>query len=106
MESKSHALVTSVYAQKILKDAIELWGVDSQFGMLQEECAELIAAVNKIRRKRSSEIVISEIADVLIMCTQAINIFGDEKVLESIRYKLDRLEKKIESYKARQASGN
>ena len=51
--------------------AIELWGLASQFEMLQEECAELIVAVNHLKRDRISlTTVAEEIVDVEMMLAE------------------------------------
>ena len=45
--------------------ALSKWGLDAQLDMLQEEAAELIMAVNKLRRSnyRKKSFVAEEIAD-------------------------------------------
>ena len=57
-----------------------------------EECAELIKALLKARRRSGSiEDIIDEIADVTIMCEQLKIMFGCEKeVAERIDYKINR----------------
>jgi len=52
--------------------AIAKWGRTSQIDMLQEECAELIVAINKYKRNNvgTIEAVLEEIADVEIMIDQ------------------------------------
>lgn len=52
--------------------AIAKWGRTSQIDMLQEECAELIVAINKYKRNHNGtiEAVLEEIADVEIMIDQ------------------------------------
>lgn len=65
------------------KKAIELWGIESQLGMLQEECAEAIQAVNKLRRINFGQplrvsmlpdeaigVLMEEVADVMLVCKQ------------------------------------
>lgn len=86
---------------EILNGAIDSFGVGSQIDMAIEECAELINALEKYRRGRIgiSEVV-TEIADVQIMCAQLELIFGGgSKVVEMERQrKMDRLRNRIESY--------
>jgi NTP pyrophosphatase (non-canonical NTP hydrolase) len=62
-------------SKKLYKEAIEKWGLSLQFGMLIEECAELIQAVNKVLRKGDSDVdtwhnLAEEMADVEIMIEQ------------------------------------
>jgi len=57
--------------------AIELWGEDLQFGMLSEECGELLTAVNQWRRSRVNKaVVVEEMADVIIMIHQIMVTIG------------------------------
>lgn len=59
-------------AQKI-KTIADHYGYEDQSRMLQEECAELIQAVNKLARKPTRETIkglMEEIADVKIMLAQ------------------------------------
>ena len=90
--------------EETLKQAIDLWGIDSQFRMLQEECAELIVATSHLLRNRStSEMinVIEEIADVLIMIQQVVLHFdhhyfdGETMIHEYISQKMLRLKERI-----------
>jgi len=58
--------------------ALSRWGTESQWRMLQEECAELIAAINQMERCRVPiEDVAEELADVEIMLGQARLMVGD-----------------------------
>ena len=82
------------------KRAIELWGLDLQFGMLSEECGELLTAVNQYRRGRKSEIdVLEEMADVTIMIRQvmvAMEMKGGKESLDiMIKSKLHKMGKLI-----------
>lgn len=53
------------------------YGLDPQLDMLQEECAELIQAVNKYKRTRTTAIV-EEMADVYIMLYQITYLLNKE----------------------------
>lgn len=57
----------------ICRRAVDLWGAASQLRQLQEECGELVAAVNQADRGRDGAIgqLIEEVADVEIMIAQA-----------------------------------
>lgn len=56
----------------VIKDAVDRWGYAAQLGVLQEECAELIAAVSHIRRGREGAMreLIEELVDAHIMIHQ------------------------------------
>lgn len=84
---------------------IEKWGEGSQIDMIVEECAELIQAINKHKRKPNENNLImlaGEIADVEIMLEQAKLIYKISYEVETIKKnKLVRLEErlnKIEEY--------
>ena len=86
--------------EAIYERCVALWGRKAQWGMVQEECAELIVAVNKWdRNKIDANAVFEEIADVLIMCEQAACMMGKQpawdEVLRIKREKLKRLENSI-----------
>lgn len=73
----------------------EHYGKEPQLGVAQEECAELIQAISKIRRKgetvKALNNLIEEIADVNIMCTQLEELFGVRaSVALRMHQKLDR----------------
>ena len=56
------------------------YGKEPQMGVAQEECAELIQAISKVRRKGETvetlDNLVEEIADVSIMCAQLEELFG------------------------------
>lgn len=82
-----------------IKLAVEKFGKQSQIDMAIEECSELINALCKLRRERVGPIdVITEIADVQIMCAQLAYIFGEQSVEEERMRKIERLKRRIESY--------
>ena len=71
------------------------YGKEPQMGIAQEECAELIQAISKIRRKgenmKDRANLIEEIADVRIMCAQLEELFGVRaSVAWRMHQKLDR----------------
>ena len=57
----------------------DYYGKEPQLGMAQEECAELIQAISKVRRKGETKDAIDhlaeEIADVRIMCAQLMHLY-------------------------------
>ena len=89
----------------ILEKAIKHYGAKNQMGVACEESAELIQAISKcLRYKDDIEArnnLVEEIADVLIMIDQLkiiVNI-KDYEIECYRRYKLDRLERRIENEK-------
>lgn len=78
----------------------EHYGREAQMGVAQEECAELIQAISKVRRKGATDDsrghLAEEIADVLIMCAQLTKLFNlDLAVARKIDQKLKRQLKRI-----------
>ena len=71
------------------------YGKEPQMGVTQEECAELIQAISKVRRKGETvetlDNLVEEIADVSIMCAQLEELFGVRaSVAWHMHQKLDR----------------
>ena len=71
------------------------YGKEPQMGVAQEECAELIQAISKVRRKGETvetlDNLVEEIADVSIMCAQLEELFGVRaSVALRMHQKLDR----------------
>jgi hypothetical protein len=86
----------------ICKDAIDLWGLGENYGMLSEESGELLSAVNKFRRGRNTaQDVITELADVSLIIKAFAMYFGYDKFIEERNYKLERLEKRLIDWKIR-----
>ena len=88
------------YLEKILSQAIEKYGVENQINMAIEEMSELIDVLCKHRRGRVGvEEIAEEVADVTIMTEQLRMIINDlsatNTVDEKIKFKLDRLERRI-----------
>lgn len=79
--------------KSIYKLALEHWGMSSQVSMAMGECGELIAALNQFftQKKGTKEDVITEIADVEIMCAQLRIIVGSDLVDKEKEKKLERL---------------
>lgn len=70
-----------VDSENLCRRAMEIYGFPAQAAMVVEECSELTNAICKFRRGRVGEDdIITEIADVMIMCEQLSNYFGKEKV--------------------------
>lgn len=92
---------------KILSLVIDKFGIDYQLAIVQEECAELIQAISKLKRSGNSDHpgrtakaamnnLYEEVADVQIMLDQ-IRIMYPSKAYDTIRaQKIARLEKRME----------
>ena len=82
--------------QELLMNAINEWGIEAQQLQLIEECSELITAILHYKRgKCTTADVVTEIADVMIMCWQMQIFFGCDDVDKEIEYKLRRLESRL-----------
>jgi len=86
--------------EEFLLKVIKTFGTANQIDMIREECMELLLALQRLRRRKEYETeimsnVIDEVADVIIMISQARLIFGKDKVDERIKFKLQRLEGKL-----------
>lgn len=71
-----------------LKSAIKKFGIQNQQDMVIEECAELIQAINKYRRKGNGEglsNLCEEIADVEIMLAQLRIMLNADEVIDGIK---------------------
>jgi hypothetical protein len=85
-------------AKILYTQALEKWGFEPQLNQLQEECAELIVACNKLRRKgdEARPLMIDELADVVIMTQQIIYAMRVEtEVDERIDFKLNRIRERL-----------
>lgn len=81
---------------KIIRDALQTYGAEAQKTMVIEECAELINALAKQRRKRTSDAdIITEIADVQIMLWQMTVLYGAAAVNGAIAGKMKRLQERL-----------
>lgn len=82
---------------KLYGKAICKWGVEAQREMAYEELGELITAIARHRRGRASkEEIITELADVTIMCEQLAFMLGFEDFEKEKDRKLIRLIDKLE----------
>jgi len=90
-----------IVKEKLLAKALEAWGSDAQKDMAIEEMAELIFALQKLKRKRGKSMheriqdVQEEIADVLMMMQQMRMLFGADKVDVFIEMKTGRLKRRL-----------
>ena len=82
--------------ENTIKKSIEVYGTDLQSTVCMEECAELIQAISKIKRKglndELKDHLTEEIADVLI-CTKMLRLMyqiEDAEVDRWLEYKTNR----------------
>lgn len=75
----------------LARQAIELYGADSQFNMAIEETSELLHALTKIHRNRQDwDNILEETVDTYIMTTEIFILFGPEAVNAMFVKKLDK----------------
>lgn len=80
----------------VFHEAIQKWGIVNQVFMVMEECGELLNVLAKAKRERSTpEEIITELADVSIMCDQMAYHFGKKAFLDEKKRKLERLKKRV-----------
>ena len=83
------------YNQMVSYASIEKWGERAQANQTTEECAELIVALNKFynRDYNGTDVagVITEVADVEIMCACMRMVLGNDLVEAEKYRKLERL---------------
>ena len=80
---------------KLYEAAINKWGVEAQRNMAFEELGELNTVLARDRRGRATaEDILTELADVTIMCEQMAVILGFEDYEKELDNKLIRLRDK------------
>lgn len=78
--------------KEIYQRALSSYGIVAQKWVLVEECAELLNAIAKLKRGRSTkEEIITELADVHIMVEQMAFFFGWDEFEDEKESKLQRL---------------
>ena len=96
-ENNEDLFVLLPLPDNIFRQAVDTFGADHQIGMLHEEVGELLAAINQYARGRvKKDAVVTEIADVMIMCEQMAEIFGREDVEAEKKRKIQGLAEKLE----------
>lgn len=111
---EKHGLPTTMHPE-VLQQAVDTYGKEAQTDMAIEEMSELTKALLKHRRaERSPEAwdyektrqnILEEIADVIIMLTQLVIIYGGrEAIQQNINEKVDRLKKRLNFQKAEAAA--
>ena len=83
----------------LFEKAINQWGRQSQIDMMIEECAELVKALCKLKRKHDPSDtgalvndICEEIADVQLMVNQMKIVFGSKEVKDWYAVKVERLQ--------------
>ena len=87
----------------VLKRAITTYGKEEQMMMMVEEAAELIQAINKVRRAkndaeeiRAMEHLAEEVADCFIVLMQIKLMVCKKRVDEILNYKMNRLKENLD----------
>lgn len=82
--------------RRIYEKALVKYGVENQLWMVTEECGELLNAIGKMRRERvAREDIITELADVTIMCEQIAQYMGYDDYTKEMERKLERLKERL-----------
>ena len=82
--------------RRIYEKALVKYGIENQLWMVTEECGELLNAIGKMRRERvTREDVITELADVTIMCEQIAQYIGYDDYTREMERKLERLKERL-----------
>lgn len=82
--------------REVYKQALDQWGIERQTFMVVEECGELLNALAKFRRNRATIAeIITELADVSIMCEQLAVFYGEQAFVKERERKLTRLRDKL-----------
>ena len=86
--------------KKIYRHALDKWGNDAQMHMVFEECGELMSALAKVYRNRSTaEDVLTELADVSIMVEQMATMINYDAYEKEKERKLVRLKERLDGHK-------
>ena len=87
----------------VLKRAITTYGKEEQMMMMVEEAAELIQAINKVRRAKNDaeeieamEHLAEEVADCFIVLMQMKLMVCKKRVDEILNYKMNRLKENLD----------
>jgi NTP pyrophosphatase (non-canonical NTP hydrolase) len=95
--SMSHIMLSE---SDIIIKKLASQGLQNQLDQTQEECAELIVAISKYRRKKLKDTksdLIGEIADVSIMIRQLCELIGQKIIDQAINEKLERSKARLEN---------
>ena len=88
--------MTEEERKDLYKRAIDTWGEEAQKFMVMEETGEMLNALAKTRRNRSTaQEVITELVDVWILMEQMAIIYGYDEFVEEKERKLKKLLDKL-----------
>lgn len=95
-EKNSEDKLCEIGEKAICLEAITKWSITENFGMMSEECGELLSAINKwLRGRASASDVITELADVSLVITAFAMLLGYDKYLVEKERKLMRLKERL-----------
>ena len=78
--------------RELYQATLQKWGAEAQYDQAVEECAELIATLNHLRRGRVDESAVAdELADVYLMIGQLAYMLGEARVAAAVERKILRL---------------
>lgn len=81
----------------IYNEALNRYGINAQMWVLVEECGELLDALAKFKRGRVGKVdIITELADVSIMCEQIGYFFGWDEFRAEKAKKMARLSMRLQ----------
>lgn len=98
--------------EQMYEDALTYWGEIAQFDQILEEMAELMLAINKMKRKKFygeyaldesiEENYIEELCDVQLCLDQLVYMFHDDKRIKNKEnFKYSKFESQIKKQKER-----
>lgn len=89
--------ISAAECDEIIRQTILVYGHEHQIHKLFEEMAELQNALCKLPHGRATaDDVCEEIADVMIMCLQMANIYGEKRVEFWANLKMHRLKARLQ----------
>lgn len=78
--------------EDIYQATLAKWGEEAQYDQAVEECAELIASLKHFKRNKvDDQQIVEELADVTLMIGQLTWMFGEDRVAEAVKAKLEKL---------------
>ena len=102
-QNQQHDFTGTFLDTDVLKRAITTYGKEEQMMMMVEEAAELIQAINKVRRAkndaeeiRAMEHLAEEVADCFIVLMQIKLMVCKKRVDEILNYKMNRLKENLD----------
>ena len=99
--------VTEEELNRLYKDCLNVWGSKAQMRQAQEECAELIVAINHYCRNRDRgwSKMVEETADVYLMINQMMEILGRDDVMSCVHAKAERTKSRLDRHRIKQILG-